>query len=748
MTFPIKWGPEFLVNTTTASSQFDPAITGLADGRFLVCWTDFSEAAGDTSNYAVRAQVFNADGSKAGSEFVVNTTKTNDQFEPAATALDDGRFVVAWRDESQTGGDQSSSAVRAQIFNPDGSKSGAQFLVNTTTFSGQWEPAVTTLADGRFVVAWTDASVTGDDTSALAVRGQVFNPDGSKSGSEFLVNSTTDGFQWEPAVSALADGRFVVAWRDESETGEDTSTWAVRAQVFNADGSTSGPEFLVNTTTASGQFDPAVAALADGRFVVAWTDDSRAGGDTSLWAVRAQVFAADGTKAGNEFLVATTTAEMQWQPALTALPDGRFVAVWRDESKTGGDTSLAAVRAQVFDPDGSKSGPEFLVNTTTGFDQWEPTVTALADGRFAVAWTDASQTGGDTSGWAVRGQIFDPRTSAVNLNGTALADQFVGTGHGDWMAGHTGNDSIDGASGDDRLYGESGNDTLLGGAGHDILDGGLGNDSLVGGLGGDRLTGSAGNDILDGGFGADTLEGGAANDTYTIDNVGDVVTELAGGGSDLVKSSIDYTLGANLEHLTLLGIADLAGTGNNLSNIVTGNAGRNLLQGLGGSDTILGLGGNDSLDGGGGNDRLDGSTGADTLEGGSGNDTLLGGTANDRLFGAGGNDSLDGGSHNDSLDGGTGADTLIGGLGLDTLTGGADADRFVFDPSHGSARITDFEDNLDRIDLTGFGFSTVAEAKSYAADVAGDVVFTFADGDQLTVENITKAQLTRVDLLI
>ena len=159
--------------------------------RFVVSWTDGSASGGDTSGRAVRAQVFNADGTKFGTEFRVNTTKTGDQLWSAITALTDGRFVVSWQDDSASGGDTSASAVRAQVFNANGSKSGVEFLVNTSTANYQYDPAITALADGRFVVSWTDGSAGGGDTSGAAVHAQVFNGDGTRSGAEFRVNTTT-----------------------------------------------------------------------------------------------------------------------------------------------------------------------------------------------------------------------------------------------------------------------------------------------------------------------------------------------------------------------------------------------------------------------------------------------------------------------------------------------------------------------------------------------------------------------------
>ncbi|CAK0769201.1 serralysin [Gammaproteobacteria bacterium] len=108
------------------------------------------------------------------------------------------------------------------------------------------------------------------------------------------------------------------------------------------------------------------------------------------------------------------------------------------------------------------------------------------------------------------------------------------------------------------------------------------------------LVGNSGDNILDGLVGADTMTGGAGNDTYLVDNAGDVVLEQAGGGTDQVKSSLTYTLLANVENLTLTGTDHLNGTGNELANALVGNSGNNILDGLVGADTMTGGDGNDA----------------------------------------------------------------------------------------------------------------------------------------------------------
>ncbi len=136
-------------------------------------------------------------------------------------------------------------------------------------------------------------------------------------------------------------------------------------------------------------------------------------------------------------------------------------------------------------------------------------------------------------------------------------------------------------------------ETIVGDGAANTLVGGAGADNFQGGGGIDILRGNANNDQLNGGIGNDTMEGGLGNDIYTVDISTDLVVE-AGVGTDLVNSSAaNFTLGANVENLTLTGVGNINGTGNTLANVLTGNAGVNVLDGKGGVDTLIGLGGDD-----------------------------------------------------------------------------------------------------------------------------------------------------------
>src|SRR5262249_3585380 len=266
---------------------------------------------------------------------------------------------------------------------------------------------------------------------------------------------------------ALADGGFVVVWQDNSQTGADTSGWAVRGQGFNADGGKLGGEVLVNTTTASDQFFPTVATLNDGH-VVGALEDHRSGIfiDSD---VRAQLFDADGSKIGGEFVVKIDTGGWYVSPEVTGLADGRYVVVW-----SGADAAGTGIHAQVFNPDGTTSGDEFMVSATTvGAKGWS-SVEALNDGRFVVSWTDSSVVGADPD---IHAQIIDPRPRALPPNGTDADDQRAGTQFNDTLNGQAGADVLFGAAGNDALNGGDGNDILDGGAGADILQGGTGIDT-------------------------------------------------------------------------------------------------------------------------------------------------------------------------------------------------------------------------------------------------------------------------------
>ena len=212
-------------------------------------------------------------------------------------------------------------------------------------------------------------------------------------------------------------------------------------------------------------------------------------------------------------------------------------------------------------------------------------------------------------------------SAALNATGNALDNRLFGNAAANVLDGGTGADLMVGGSGNDTYTVDHEGDLTheFTGEGTDLVQTGLnwtlstnvenltltgtesvsgtGNElanALTGNTAANTLTGLAGNDTLDGGAGADTLIGGTGDDTFVVDEVGDVVVESRGEGTDLVRAAISYTLGRTLENLTLTGSAALDGTGNAQDNVLTGNAGANTLDGLVGADTMAGGAGNDT----------------------------------------------------------------------------------------------------------------------------------------------------------
>jgi Ca2+-binding RTX toxin-like protein len=608
----LRGGAEFLVNTTVYNPQDRPVIAAIAGG-FIVAWRDQSRGPTDTTGTSVRAQRFDLAGNKAGAEFQVNTHTYYTQSPESIVSLANGNFVISWFDETKVDGDDD-GAVRAAIFTPTGARVGSEFRVNTSANGNQFLSELAPLASGGFVAVYAVSGSGTLDGNNHGVVAQLFAANGSKVGSEFLVNTTIPAAQTDPAVAPLPGGGFVVTWTDYSNAPGD-----VKMQLFDAAGTKVGGETLVNTRTDNRQSRPEVATLANGGFVITWEDEPGEVVNAGKYDIKAQLFDALGQPVGSEFLVSLEMANGQWVPEVAALPDGGFIISWTDDSLTGGDAAFSAIKAQRFDAQGNRIGSTFLVNEVTQGDQDVGAIAVLSSGAIVFAWDDDSKIGGDTSWTAIKARIFE-----TAIEGSAAQD------------------SLAGGALADRISGLGGNDVLAGGAGDDTISGGDGDDLIDGGMGADRLSGGAGNDIFYHGgalAAGDANDGGEGIDTLVLQGN---YPALVLGAASLVAIE-----GISLQSGTVTRWGQPGGSSYDYSltlanaNAASGQQLRvNAQSLLAGEDFTL----NGSAETDGGRLLVYAGFGIDLLTGGSGNDIFffeagrLG--TGDRIAGGGGNDAV------------------------------------------------------------------------------------------------------------
>lgn len=193
---------EIQVDSETTGNQFGAAVCANGDG-FVVAWTS-----PDLHLDGIYIQRFDATGSKLGSRIKVNTDEAQSQLFPDIAEFDTGGFVVVW-----TGNDDSLNGIKAQVFEADGTKVGTEIDVNTETFGYQQNPCVTTLTGGQWVAAWQSFNLT--DPYDIYYRR--FTYDGVPVTDSVKVNSSVDTGAIEPSISRWYDGGFAISWTDNKK---------------------------------------------------------------------------------------------------------------------------------------------------------------------------------------------------------------------------------------------------------------------------------------------------------------------------------------------------------------------------------------------------------------------------------------------------------------------------------------------------------------------------------------------------
>ncbi len=371
-------GAEFQVNTGTAGDQLYPAACRDPQGAVVVTWETHDQIESKTN---ILARRYDASGASVG-EIPVNFYTADDQQLPSPACRRDGSFIIVWESRLQDGDD---FGIIERRFDASGAQQGDETIVNTHTAGRQRHPALCNDAAGNFVIVWQS---DGQDGSGYGVFGQRFDAAGARRGDEFQVNTFTDGSQAHPTIACSAAGEFVVAWDSGRQDGDG---YGIFAQRFGTDGGRVGEEFRVNTTTAGTQQLPAVAADAEGNFVLAWESVNGQDGDSA--GIFAQRYTNAGAARGGEFQVNAVAAYSEEKPAIGMAADGAFTVLW--SSPHDGDGY--GVFARQFTRAGAPLGPDVQVNQYTEGEQGalahEGHVLAAAGGADAtVVWQSVGVT--------------------------------------------------------------------------------------------------------------------------------------------------------------------------------------------------------------------------------------------------------------------------------------------------------------------------------------------------------------------
>jgi VCBS repeat-containing protein len=327
---------------------------------------------------------------------LVNTTTAEQQRRAAVASDVVGNYVVVWESQLQDG---SGWGIYARQFDANSNPLGGELLVNTTTVGDQFDPAVAMDASGNFVVTWSSQGQDGDAAGESNVYARMYDDAGTPLTPEWRVNETAAGDQQYSSVSFDGLGNLMVTW---SSLDQDTDGWGVLARRFDDMGAPLTGEFQVNTTTAGDQMFSDVAGDAYGGYVVVWQSFAQ---DGSGWGVYGQLYDESGASLGSENRLNTTTSGDQHSAAVAMEDDGDYAVVWVSEGQDGSGAGVFADRfnyGDVLDNVG-----EFRVNTSTIGHQTSPDLSSGPAGDLIVTWTSTGQHGDGPAETNVYAQVYE-----------------------------------------------------------------------------------------------------------------------------------------------------------------------------------------------------------------------------------------------------------------------------------------------------------------------------------------------------
>jgi Ca2+-binding RTX toxin-like protein len=467
--------PSFINLRSTGNSGY---LTHYDDGRFLSVWTDFDRSGGAY----VYGKVFNADGTAAGSHFLIDYSAKASYREITAETLTDGRTVVAWVKSDGSGASVVGKVLSTSFVPPN------ELLTFSPGAQAEEAPQIHAMADGEFAVLYR-GSGTFDGEAFTGVIANSFSPQGAGWQSDYhggLNDLPNDGSN---STTVLKDGTCVVAFSVAAQGGTN-----VGVAILGPNG-TWITVFTDGVPGVSSGIKPAISALANGGFVVAWEDVA----ENDVHVIRAQTFDSSGEPTTTTPITFTkANGSIVGNPVIEQLDSGGLAIAYVVDA--GGDYNLYT---EAVTSTGQPLVSRTLVGISSSGDQWDPSISNLSGTDYAVSWQSSGEAGGPQYIVEVIGREGTDVTTPITPAGGGP------TGPGDpgrpgephrppattWT-GTEGNDVHTGSAASEAFNGLGGRDSIRGLGGNDTIDGGSGNDRIWGGTGNDVLTGRDGFDVF------------------------------------------------------------------------------------------------------------------------------------------------------------------------------------------------------------------------------------------------------------
>jgi hypothetical protein len=378
------FGDEARLGAASGAHAANPSLAPIAGGGFVAVWQGSDTVVGG-AGAGLWAQLRDAGGAASGAAFALTPDgDARAEGEPAVAALAGGRFVVAYS-LIDTLGDGGTSRVAYRVVEANGS-AGAEHVLDTGAGGAAAMPAIATLADGSFAVAWRSGGAVHVQQAAAA--------DGALVGAAQVYTALASAYS--PGIAALKGGGYVVSWGEINDGN-------VYAATKGANGA--GAPFVVNGDGLAASLMtaaplPHVTTLADGNFVVAWDSYANAPLGFTICDIFFQLYDSAGHALGGPVQANVESGGGRYDAAVSALSDGGFVVAWQSQT---GDFDAGGIFGRRFGADGSAVDlREFEINQLRAGDQASPDVVALANGSFAAAWVDTPAGGGV----AVEARVF------------------------------------------------------------------------------------------------------------------------------------------------------------------------------------------------------------------------------------------------------------------------------------------------------------------------------------------------------